>query len=114
MSSSTPAVTLVGALVSASAYEQPLPQSAHEPIPIQAVASIQRARVDIYCGHRLQAVADIRSASRQLRESGAKVSPETLAALDQAAWLTRRRQHVLAEQSLEAVLNRIAAIDARA
>ena len=45
---------------------------------------LQRARVAIYCGHRLQAVSDIRAAGQQLRASGAKVSPETLAGLRQA------------------------------
>jgi hypothetical protein len=108
MFDSTSAFTLVGAVIGASAYGKPLSAAAPVLVPTQAVESIQRARVAIYCGHRLQAVTDIREAGQQLRASGAHVSPETLALLDEAAWLTRRDQHVLAERSLDNILDRIA------
>ena len=108
MFNSTSAFTLVGAVIGASAYAKPLPAAAQEPIPLQAVECLQRARVAIYCGHRLQALSDIRAAGQQLRASGAKVSPETLAGLDETAWLARRNEHVLAERSLDDVLNHIA------
>lgn len=101
-------IALFGALVSAGAYAQAVPATVAAPIPTQAVQNIQRARVDIYCGHDQQAVAEIRLASRQLQASGAAASAEVLAALDEAAWLTRRRRHVLAEESLQSALNRIA------
>jgi hypothetical protein len=113
MFAGTSTFTLVSGLVSAGAYAQPLSAATQEPLPVQVVESLQRARVDIYCGHHQQAVADIRAASRQLRASGVRVSPETLTALEQAAWLTRQHQHTLAEQSLEAVLHPIAAGVAR-
>lgn len=109
MFNSSSSFPLIGALVGASAYAQAVPPFAEPMVPIQAVENIQRARVDIYCGHRMQAVADIRAARQQLRASGAKLSPKTLAALDEAAWLTRRRQHALAEQSLDSVLQQLAA-----
>jgi hypothetical protein len=84
MFNSTSAFTLVGAVIGASAYAKPLPAAAQEPIPLQAVAG------------------------QQLRASGAHVSPQTLAVLDEAAWLARRDKHVLAERSLDDVLNQIA------
>ena len=102
------AFTLVGAVLGASAYAQPLPAAAQEPMPAQAVENIQRARVAIYCGHRLEAVADLRAASQQLRAAGVQLAPGTLAALDKAVWLARRNDHVQAEQSLDTVLAQLA------
>ena len=105
-------IALFGALVSASAYAHTAPAAVAAPVPMLAVENIQRARVDIYCGHDQQAIAEIRQASQQLQASGAAIPSEALAALDAAAWLTRRRQHVLAEESLQGALDRIA-IDTR-
>jgi len=107
--SNTPSLfTLVSALAGASAYAPVLPASAAEPIPRQAVADIQRARVEIYCGHSWQAVAVIRAASQQLRASSAAVPAETFAALDEAAWLARHDQYMRAEQALDTALVGIA------
>ncbi|KQV78906.1 hypothetical protein [Rhizobacter sp. Root1221] len=107
-------LTLVKALVGATAYAQPAPSAAVEPIPVQAVAHIHRARVDIYCGHNTEAVAGIRAASEQLRTSSAVVPAETFAALEQAAWLTRHDQYLQAEEALETALARMTPASARA
>lgn len=101
-------LSLVGALVSAGAYAQPLTAAAQAPVPVQAVENILRARVDIYCGHHRQAMAEIRAARQQLSSPGSTMAAEALAALEEAAWLTRRHQHVLAEQALAAVWAQIA------
>lgn len=108
MFNNTSAFALVSAVIGASAYAKPLATAVQAPVPLQAVESIQRARVAIYCGHPQQAVSDIRAAGQQLRDSGAPVSHETLAALDEAAWLARHHDHVLAERSLDHALDQIA------
>src|SRR5690348_11457127 len=82
MFNNTSAFALVSAVIGAGAYAKPLPATPHSQVPLQAVESIQRARVAIYCGHPQQAVSDIRAAGQQLRASGAPVSRETLSALD--------------------------------
>jgi hypothetical protein len=107
MSTATSTLTLVKALVGATAYAQPLTAAVLEPIPVQAVAAINRARVEIYCGHNAEAVAGIRAASQQLRASSAVVPAETFVALEQAAWLARHDQYVQAEQALETALARV-------
>jgi hypothetical protein len=101
-------------MVGAGAYAPVMPVSAAEPVPGQAVADIQRARVEIYCGHGWQAVAVIRAASQQLRDSTARVSGETFAALDEAAWLARHDQYARAEQALDTALVGIASPGAAA
>jgi hypothetical protein len=100
--------TMLGALVGATAYAH-APSAALEPIPAQALANIHRARVEIYCGHNGLAVAVIRSASQQLRDSTCAVPPGTFAALDEAAWLARRDDYERAEQALDTALAHIAA-----
>lgn len=113
MFTATSTLTLVQALVGANAYAQPAPSATVAPIPVQALAQIQHARVEIYCGHNAQAVADIRGASQQLRASSAVVPRETFVALEQAAWLARHDQYVNAEQALETALAGITADGAR-
>ena len=108
MFDNTSAFALVSAVIGAGAYAKPLPATPHSQVPLQAVESIHRARVAIYCGHPQQAVSDIRAAGQQLRASGAPVSRETLSALDEAAWLARHHDHVLAERSLDHALEQIA------
>lgn len=109
MFNSTTTFTLVSGLVGASTYVPPTPDVALVPVPSQAVESLLRARVDIYCGRRAQAVADIREARTQLRASHASVSPETMRVLDEASWFTRHHEHVLAERSLDTVLEQLTA-----
>ena len=111
MFTTTTMFTLIGALVGAGAYAPEAPVvAAIAPIPLQAVADVRRARVDIYCGHNAQAVAGIRSASATLRVSNATVPAEALAALDQAAWMMRHDEYVRAEQALDAALGHMDAL----
>jgi len=112
MFTSTPPFSLVSALVDAGAYagafaDGQLTVHAVPPIPFQALADINHARVEIYCGHNASAVADIRAACECLRSSAAAVPAETFAALDRAAWLTRHDQCSLAQLALEGALAHI-------
>ena len=109
MTSYTPVFTLVSALAGAGAYaheapEPPADAAARRAASQQAAAHIHHARVEIYCGHNAAAVAGIRTAREQLRASSSPVPAESLAALDQAAWLTLHDQYVQAEQALETAL----------
>lgn len=108
MFNSTPVFTLVSALASAGAYahERPADAAASGNAAL-VVASIRHARVELYCGHNESAIAGIRSAREQLRASAGVVPAESLAALDQAAWLTRHDHYALAEQALEAALDHL-------
>ena len=107
-------LVLEGARLHGMTAPQALPAAAAETIPVQAVVELQRARVEIYCGHNSQAVAGIRAASRQLRASPAAVPAQTFATLDEAAWLTRHDQYVRAEQALDKALLQIAIAGAAA
>jgi hypothetical protein len=109
MTSYTPLFTLVSALAGAGAYaheahEPPAEAAARRNASQQAAAQIHHARVEIYCGHNASAMAGIRTARERLRASASPVPAESLAALDQAAWLTLHDQYVQAEQALEAAL----------
>jgi hypothetical protein len=108
MLTSTPVFTLVSALAGAGAYahEQPADAGASDHAA-QVVAHILHARVEIYCGHNAAAIAGIRTAREQLQASAGAVPVESLAALDQAAWLTRHDHYALAELALEAALNHL-------
>jgi len=103
-----PIVSLVTALVGATTYAQAEPAAAANPIPLEAVTEIRRARVEIYCGHNSEAVSGIRAAGRQLRALSSAVPPEVIAALDQADWLVRHRQYDRAEQALDTALAHMA------
>jgi hypothetical protein len=96
---------LVGALVAAGAYGHQLPAAGSAPIPQAAVADLQHARVEIYCGHNGAAIADIRSAGARLRGHSAPVSAAVFVRLDQAAWLARRDRFEQAEAAIDAALN---------
>jgi hypothetical protein len=109
MTSYTPVFTLVSALAGAGAYaheahEPPTDAAARRNASQQAAAHIRLARVEIYCGHNALAMAGIRTAREQLRASAGPAPADTLAALDQAAWLTLHDQYTLAEQALDAAL----------
>lgn len=109
MTSYTPVFTLVSALAGAGAYaheahEPPADAAARRTASQQAAAHIHHARVEIYCGHNAEAMAGIRTAREQLQASAGPAPAESLAALDQAAWLTLHDQYTLAEQALEAAL----------
>ena len=107
MFTSTSMLTLVSALVGAGAYAQDVPAETAPAVPLAAVADIRRARVEIYCGHNSQAVASIRAARNQLTSLSASASARTLAALDQAARLTRQNQYTRAELALESALGHL-------
>jgi len=110
MSNNTSMATLVGALVGAGAYGPATSAAAVASVPLraplQAISQIQHARVEIYCGHNAQAVADIRAASQQLRSAG-RAPSLALAMLGEAAWLARQNQYERAAQALEAALLQI-------
>ncbi len=108
MFNATPVFTLVSALASAGAYAHEPPAEAGTPgTAARVVASIRHARVELYCGHNESAIAGIRNAREQLRAAAGVVPVESLAALDQAAWLTRHDHYVLAEQALDAALDHL-------
>ena len=107
MSQYSSTVTLVSALLGAGGYAQAMPVAAAEPAPAQAVAELQRARVDIYLGHNREALAGIRSASRHLLASPASVTAQTFTTLEEAAWLTRHDEYRRAEQALDQALLQI-------
>jgi hypothetical protein len=108
MVSTASTFTLISALIAGSAYSPLLQDVRIEPIPAQAIADIRRARVEIYCGHNTQAVADIGAARRCLRASSTTLPREMLATLDHAAWLARHDHYRLAEEALDAALAQIA------
>jgi len=98
-------LSLVGALLSATAYGGEGVPNAPSPVPEQAVAEIRSARVQLYCGHHLQAMADIRAARGRLEE-GVPLAP-TRAALDEAAWHARHGRFQDAEAALDDALARL-------
>jgi hypothetical protein len=104
---STSMLGLVGALVSAGAYATPESSVPAEaiPVPVEAVAEIRRARVELYCGQDARAVADIRAARGRLREGAAGLRGDVVAALDEAAWLARRGRLEAAERALQNALD---------
>lgn len=105
MFTATPVFTLVSALAGAGAYAHERPANAEPPDhAAQVAAHILQARVEIYCGHNASAIAGIRTAREQLQASAGTVPVESLAALDQAAWLTRHDHYALAERALQAAL----------
>lgn len=108
MLTSTSMLSLVGALVSAGSYCQPdeLPATAPA-VTAQAVADIRRARVELYCGHDGQAVVDMRAARASLQKAVGVTPALALAALDEAAWHTRRGRYESAELALDHALERL-------
>ena len=107
LTSSTSMLSLVGALLSAGAYGADGADAATPPLPLQAAADIRRARVQLYCGHDAQAMADIRSARGLLDRSGEAPVAHARAALDKAAWLARRGHFQDAEAALDEALARL-------
>ncbi|NML46198.1 hypothetical protein HHL11_20790 [Ramlibacter sp. G-1-2-2] len=101
---SNPLGSLFGALIGATAYvaaEVPqLPAS----VPDEVRAEIRHARVELYCDHRDSAINDIRAACTHLRQRPGPLCGETLARLEQANWLVRRRQFGPAQDALERAL----------
>jgi hypothetical protein len=111
MFNTTSTIRLVGALAAASSYVPAMSAAAAadaQPISARAVAQLQQARIEIYCGHNNQAVAGIRAARRQLHASSMASSSPIFATLDQASWLTRHDQHLLAEHALDKALDQLA------
>lgn len=106
---------LAGALVNAGAYTPDAhAASAGAFVPAEVLAEIRRARVQLYCGQDIQAVAEIRAAREQLRRCGAPLQVVALQALDAASWLARHGHTFEAEDALEAALARLQAIAAQA
>jgi len=96
------------AVPSAGAYAPDHPaKSARAPIPAAVLAEIRRARVELYCGHDAQAVADIRAAREQLRRCAPPLNVVALQALDAASWLVRHGHTQEAEDALDAALARL-------
>lgn len=108
MFSNTSTTRFVGALAAANSYVPAVSAAASEPVSAFAVAELQKARVEIYCGHNDQAVAGIRAARRQLHAASIASSAPIFATLDEASWLTRHDQHLLAEHALEKALDQLA------
>lgn len=101
---------LASALVSAGAYtSDPATTSGPVFVPAEVLAEIRRARVQLYCGQDIQAVAEIRAAREQLRRCGAPLQVVALQALDAASWLARHGHTFEAEEALDAALARLEA-----
>ena len=98
-------LSLVGALLSATAYGSEGVPAAPSPVPEQAVAEIRSARVQLYCDHDVQAMADIRAARSRL-EDGAPLA-RARSALDEAAWHARHGRFQDAELALDDALARL-------
>ena len=104
MSTSLSLSRLVGALVGACGYvAAPLP-AANAGVPIEAVADIRQARVELYCGHDAQMQVDLRAACRQLRELPGPPARNAVIALGEAAWLARHGEFLGAAQALDRAL----------
>ena len=106
-SSSISASSFVNALVSGSAYPHPATAIGGARTPSAAIASLRHARVDIYCGHNAQALANIHTASKQLRDFLAGRPSQTLGQLEQVVWLTRQNHFQQAEQALEDLIDQM-------
>jgi hypothetical protein len=99
---------IVGALLGAGAHESPaLPAPPAANVPDGVIADIRLARVDLYCANDERAVADIRSARRQLGGRGAAHHPRVLKALDEAAWQVRQHHGRAAQDALEDALRHV-------
>ena len=107
MFSNTSTTRFVGALAAASSYAPAVSAAATEPVSAYAVAELQKARVEIYCGHSDQAVAGIRAVRRELHASSVASTSPIFATLDEASWLTRHDQHLLAEHALDKALDQL-------
>ena len=108
MFTSTSMLSLVGALVSAGSYCPPDELRAESPaVTAQAVADIAHARVELYCGHDGQAVADLRAARASLQKAGGPTPAAALAALDEASWHARRGRYQSAELALQHALEQL-------
>lgn len=99
----------VDALVHAGAYVEPvhLVTPTPAPRPLQLLADIQAARVDLYCDHNDLALRDIRAARRHLEEADPAARKDVLDALNRAAWLARHDDYAAAEEQLEHALDRL-------
>jgi len=96
---------LIPALIGAGAYTpDPRDAARHAQLPPQALADVRRARVELYCDHKAQALLCIRAALILLGDSPEPVSPALMGSLAQAAWLARQGRYVAAEAALDAVL----------
>ncbi|HSW07341.1 hypothetical protein [Aquabacterium sp.] len=96
---------LINALMAADAYaHEPALGRAATPVPLPTLAAILRARVEIYCDHDRQAIADIHAARDSLRTLPVSVPFEAFAALDQAVWRVRQHDYTAAEQALDQAL----------
>jgi hypothetical protein len=117
MFKSTSMLGLVGALVSASAYS-PAEATTSAPggtqAPVQAMAELRRARVELYCSHDALAVANIRAAREHLRRYASPLLGDAMTMLDQAAWLVRHGHLEAAEEALQHAIARLEADDAQA
>jgi hypothetical protein len=103
------------ALVSAGAYvPDHHTEAAVVLVPAEVLAEIRRARIELYCGHDVQAVADIRAAREQLRRCAPPLQVVALQALDAASWLARHGHTNEAEDALDTALARLEAAGASA
>jgi hypothetical protein len=109
MFKSTSMLGLVSALVSASAYSPAEAATSSERAPVQAMAELRRARVELYCSHDAQAVANIRAAREQLRRHASPLLSDAMTMLDQAAWLVRHGHLEAAEEALQHAIARLEA-----
>lgn len=114
MFTSASTIGVLAALVGASAYHAPDPaSSAAQARCGPAATDIRRAQVELYCGHTDLALAGIRAARQRLQLAHEPIDADAVAALDRAAWLTRKGRVADAEQAMQEALARLQA-DARA
>jgi hypothetical protein len=114
MLKSTSMLGLVSALVSASAYSPAEATTTAMQAPVEAMADLRRARVELYCSHDALAVANIRAAREQLRRHGSPLLGDAMTMLDQAAWLVRHGHLEAAEEALQHAIARLEADGAQA
>ena len=109
MSQNLPTLVFVDAMVGATAYAHPQAVAKALPFATEAIAHVQRARVDIYCSHNNQAIVAIREARQALQSVSFEGVADILVALDEASWHTRHNEFVRAEDALESALDQMRA-----
>lgn len=103
MSTSSPFAGLIGAVVAATSYSGPV-HAQEASVSAQAVADIRHARVELYCGHDAEGIADIRSACRELQGLAGSAREPALQALQEATFHARRHRVTEAEAALDTAL----------
>ena len=107
MAASFPASSLFSAVIAAGAYGPCGATPVEVPVPPQVVSGVRHARVELYCGHPAQVLADIRAAAAALQELPGAPHAALLAQLSEAAWHARRGDFPAAGELLASVQARL-------